>query len=136
MAKPKRLTVALDGESADLLMQMAGGARKQGEFLEKLIRAEAARSITYIPPEMPLRLGLSKLTRRAQNAAIVQEMVNAIVDSALDWDDVIERGVGSITLKYANHAYQGKTVDLPFIPPAKPAPPPVQQPEADQSSAA
>ncbi len=40
---PKRITVMLDDEAAALLPRLAGGARKQGEYLSGLIRAAAAR---------------------------------------------------------------------------------------------
>ena len=37
----KRFTVTLDDEAAALLPRLAGGARKQGDFLSRLIHAAA-----------------------------------------------------------------------------------------------
>jgi hypothetical protein len=46
----RRLNVMLDDDAAALLVQLAGGERKQGAFLSTLIRATAA-STTGAPAE-------------------------------------------------------------------------------------
>ncbi|HMA36377.1 MAG TPA: hypothetical protein VKY74_18115 [Chloroflexia bacterium] len=38
----KRVTVILDDDAADLLLELAGSSRKQGKYLSTLVRAAAA----------------------------------------------------------------------------------------------
>ncbi len=43
----KRVTVVMDDDAAELLVQLAGSSRKQGQFLSELVRAaEAAKVVT------------------------------------------------------------------------------------------
>lgn len=37
----KKVTIALDDEAAALLIQLAGGPRKQGVYISRLVRAQA-----------------------------------------------------------------------------------------------
>ena len=42
-ATTREVKLTLDADAAELLLQLAGGPRKQGEFVSKLIRAAASR---------------------------------------------------------------------------------------------
>jgi hypothetical protein len=43
----REVKLTLDADAADLLLQLAGSSRRQGEYVSKLIRAAAS------PPEAP-----------------------------------------------------------------------------------
>lgn len=62
----KRLMTVLDDDAAELLIELAGSPRKQGEFLSALIRSEAQRRrAESLPTEVDaLRRDLSALERR------------------------------------------------------------------------
>ncbi len=65
---PKRITVLLDDEAGALLPRLAGGARKQGDYLGRLIRAAAAQA-----PEAAAESGEFE-TLRMQVRGIMSEL--------------------------------------------------------------
>ena len=62
----KRITVMLDDEAAEILPRLAGGARKQGEFLSRLIHAAANREPEPGPSDLE--------TLRVQVRGIISEL--------------------------------------------------------------
>jgi hypothetical protein len=64
----KRITVMLDDEAAEVLPRLAGGARKQGEFLSRLIH----QAINQEPESGPSDLE----TLRLQVRGIIGELQN------------------------------------------------------------
>ncbi|MGI8588310.1 MAG: hypothetical protein ACR2M0_11590 [Chloroflexia bacterium] len=67
----RKVTVHLDEEAADLLREWAGTPRKMGDFLTKLIQAEAARRMaaTDLPVEV---------ARLRRDMAVLEERVSAL----------------------------------------------------------
>ena len=53
----KRVNMMLDDDAADLLPQLAGSPRKQGEFLSRLIRAAAQQPQSPLPDPALTELG-------------------------------------------------------------------------------
>ncbi len=64
----KRITVMLDDEAAAMLPRLAGGARKQGEFLSRLIHAAVNQQAEPGPSDVEIL--------RVQVRGIIGELQN------------------------------------------------------------
>lgn len=110
----KRLTVSIDDEAGELLMQLAGSPRRQGEVLEGLIRARAAAPPAVIDARIPLTLALNQLTGLPANDQVLRALATGIADSVDEWAALLkESGTGEVTLKFVDRAYIAASIARP-----------------------
>ncbi|MDQ2807843.1 MAG: hypothetical protein M3Z04_13190 [Chloroflexota bacterium] len=85
----KRINMMLDDDAADLLPQLAGSSRKQGEFLSNLIRAAAQQAQSPVPDPALAELGrqVLRLVEQADYSLARQTALLSASALARLWDN-------------------------------------------------
>jgi hypothetical protein len=100
---PKRLTITLEDDAAELLPRLAASPRKQGEFLSRLVRSAAEQQST--PPSAnpdleTLALKILQLDREITAIkAVLRELEE--LDTVRAYDEAVSAGETPIPFEQA-----------------------------------